>query len=93
MDIQSSSQLLFAVCVVSALRNIAAAVDEPVREPAPPKVIAEFDIAKRGDVIVLPVTIGDRSYRFLLSVASNRTTVDSRLRSLLGKRIEPEREP
>src|SRR5260370_3229748 len=93
MNGRSSPQLLFAVCVASALQNMAAAADEPAQELPLPDIIAEFDIAKGGDVIVLPVTIADRSYPFLLSIANCRTIVDRRLRPLLGQRIEPKGEP
>jgi hypothetical protein len=78
-----------AACAFSALQGISGAADKPAGEPAPPEVIAEFDIAKGGDVIILPVTIADQTYPFLLSLVSQRTVADSRLRPLLGKRIEP----
>jgi hypothetical protein len=69
-------------------QNAARAENEAAAEPPQHNVLAEFDIAKGGDVVVLPVTIGERSYPFLLSIASYRTSVDSPLRPLLGKRIE-----
>jgi hypothetical protein len=93
MNVRLPTRKLFAACALLLFQNVARAGDEAAAMPTRAQVAAEFDIAKRGDVIVLPVTIGEKAYPFLLSTASTRTVADSRLRPLLGKRIESESEP
>jgi hypothetical protein len=71
-----------AASVASAQFAPAASGGQPVRDK--PGVVVEFEIAKGGDVIVLPVTIAGKEYPFLLEVASARTVVDARLTPLLA---------
>lgn len=48
-------------------------------------VIETFDVARDGDVLLVPVAIGDREYRFMLDTAASITTVDK----LLESQLEP----
>lgn len=50
-------------------------------------ILDEFDIAKRGDLLLVPMTIAGKSYPFVLATNSERTIVDVRLRNLLGKSL------
>jgi hypothetical protein len=60
---------------------------EPPSAPDANRVVAEFDIAKNGDLILLPVSIMGKEYPFVLSTAAARTAVDVRLRRILGEPI------
>ena len=50
-------------------------------------ILDEFNICKRGDLILVPVTIGDKSYPFVLATHIEHTIVDVKLRSLLGNSL------
>ena len=76
---------LFAIALTGLVSTVEAN-ESPARERAS-SIIAQFDIAKDGDAIVLPVTIGIQQYPFFLSVCSTRTIIDKRLRSLLGASV------
>ncbi|MCD4823081.1 MAG: aspartyl protease family protein [Phycisphaerae bacterium] len=52
---------------------------------AGPKVIERFKLSAGGAPIVVPVTIGGKTYSFLLDTGSARTTFDESLRPLLGE--------
>lgn len=84
MDVWLAVQrrLLAVIAVIAAACAPVAAA--PLVEYRPAGVIAEFDIAKGGDVIILPVKIGKKQYAFALSTAGERTIFDKRLRPLLG---------
>ncbi len=58
--------------------------------PAEQKVLAEFEIAKGGDPILLPVRFKDKEYLFFLDTGSSHTAFDTSLKHELGdaKRIE-----
>src|SRR5579863_887206 len=81
------AELFVALTLAITLGAAVSRADERLAPEAAPEIIEEFDIAKGGDVIVLPVTIGDEEYPFFLNIASPRTIVDSRLRPLLGKSL------
>ncbi|MBN1943868.1 MAG: aspartyl protease family protein [Phycisphaerae bacterium] len=51
---------------------------------AEPKLLAEFTTASGGEPILLPVTMGGKTYSFLLDTGANRTTFDKKLEPLLG---------
>jgi hypothetical protein len=51
------------------------------------RVIAEFDIAKNGRLITLPVKVGGKEYQFLLDTGSNCCGFDATFRPSLGTRI------
>ena len=46
-------------------------------------VIATFDVARNGDVLLLPIAIGDRQYQFMVDTADAHTWVDVTLQSQL----------
>ena len=48
------------------------------------EVIESFECSPRKGLIVLPVTLGDRSYNFVLDTGATRSVFDRRLRPLLG---------
>jgi hypothetical protein len=48
-------------------------------------LLAEFTTASEGEPILLPVTMKDKTYTFLLDTGANRTTFDQKHESLLGK--------
>jgi hypothetical protein len=50
-----------------------------------PVVRAEFDIGRQPEVIVVPVSIQGRIFRFQVDTGSAYTTVSDKLRSLLGR--------
>jgi hypothetical protein len=54
-------------------------------EPDMKLVIASFDIPKHGDVIVLPVTIDNETYKFGVDTGSSRTIFDISLREHMGE--------
>jgi len=67
--------------------------DEPKNTsdgPAKHKILAEFQIAKTGDPILLPVTLKDKELLFVLDTGSSHTAFDTSLRNELGevKKIE-----
>ncbi len=77
--------LVLAGCLVGA-----AAAAEPA--PLKPKFLASFDIPKDGRMIVLPVSMGGKTYQFMLDTGSSFSTFDEILRPLLGKpRLSNER--
>jgi hypothetical protein len=45
--------------------------------------IEEFDVARHGDILLLPVTIDGRKYEFMLDTGASWSCVDTTLRSLL----------
>lgn len=54
----------------------------------PADVVAEFNVAKQGDLVTLPVTVADRTYSFLLTTENGAWVFDESLRSLLGSFID-----
>ena len=77
----------FLLAVALSAASGAVVANEPLAGQPTGKIVAEFDIAKDGDIIVLPVTIQNKQYPFFLSVATTRTILDERLRPLLGRSV------
>jgi hypothetical protein len=50
-------------------------------------VLARFPIATDGDLLLVPVTLKGRNYRFLLDTGATNTIYDSSLRQLLGDAV------
>ena len=63
----------------SSVANWATAFTPPWDYSASP-VIEEFDIARDGDFILLPVTIKGKTHSFILDTGSETTAFDTRLR-------------
>lgn len=57
---------------------------QPASQHAAPKVLAEFDVAKDGESVIVPVRLDGREYPFLLDTAASLTVFDTSLRSKLG---------
>ena len=73
-------------------RNLAEPAATVRRDQEPPispeNVLAEFDLAKsRGNVIIVPVTIGDQTFKFWLDTGCTSTIFDQSLRPLLGPQL------
>ena len=67
----------------------AATVRSDFEAPISPKnLLAEFDLAKtRGNVVILPVTIGAQTFNFCLDTGCTKTVFDRSLRPLLGAQL------
>src|SRR6266852_301234 len=48
------------------------------------KALEEFDVGKSGDVIIVPITIGQKKYSFVLDTGSNTSVYDQSMRGILG---------
>ena len=77
----------FGVLTISGFLSSDGARGAAAGDRQPPQVVEEFDIAKGGDLILVPVTIGHDQYPFVLATNCDRTIVDVRLRHLLGKSL------
>jgi hypothetical protein len=53
----------------------------------PQQVLAEFDIFKDGDAILVPVEIAGKIYQFWVSTGNSYTVFDTSLAGLLGEPI------
>jgi hypothetical protein len=53
--------------------------EAPPKPPLPDLVVARFSVPKRGDALILPVRLGDRTYQFLLDTGCSFTAVDTSL--------------
>jgi len=53
--------------------------------PANHKVLAEFQIAGNGNPILIPVTVKDKEYLFMLDTGSSHTVFDTSFRHELGE--------
>jgi hypothetical protein len=69
--------ILLCLCTIDSLR----AADPPERRPKQ-GIIAEFDVPKGGDLLILPVTISGMRYPFALSLETKRTTFHKKFRQL-----------
>ncbi len=78
---------LFAPAFVigSFISSFAAADDVVEKSEDRPPNIDVYKIAKHGDAIIIPVTVGGKDFPFYLSTASTRMVFDPRLRDYLGK--------
>jgi hypothetical protein len=54
-------------------------------------VLAEFDVAKGGDVILLPVRLKGKTYHFAMDTGASLTAYDRSLKPLLGQPISTAR--
>jgi len=91
MSKRNSGILKVALSVV--LLQTYSCSDEPKNSsdgPAKHKILAEFQIPKTGDPILLPVTFKDKELLFVLDTGSSHTAFDTSLRNELGevKKIE-----
>lgn len=57
-------------------------------DQARPNLLASFPIAKDGDLVVLPVTIEEKEYLFMLDTGTAIHIFDSSLRHLLGESVQ-----
>jgi hypothetical protein len=61
---------------------------EDQRPTVPAKnVLEEFDVGKNGDFIIVPITIGQKKYSFVLDTGSNTSMFDQSIRGILGGKI------
>lgn len=74
--------LILAFCVASGLTR---AQDRTAIDPR--QIIDQFDIFNDGDVLIVPVEIAGKTYRFLVVTGSTYTTFDTSLAGLLGAPI------
>ncbi len=61
----------------------ASPVDETVSTAEENNILAEFDIAKKGDHVIVPVTIDGHEYSFVVDTGCTKCVVDTSLRSQL----------
>lgn len=78
--------LLQSILLVTSLGFDAFADDRAIRDPAL-STIEEFDVARYGDLIILPVTIRGKAYPFALATNSERSVIDASMRPLFGKSL------
>jgi hypothetical protein len=57
----------------------------PPTEPESKLVLASFDIPKHGDLLVVPVTTGNETYKFGVDTGASRTVFDTSLRKHMGE--------
>ena len=77
--------LLLSFSVLFLTDGCADQSEDTTDVPASHKVLAEFQIAKDGDPILLPVTFKDKEYLFLLDTGSSHTVFDTSFRHELGE--------
>lgn len=71
------------VALLLSARNRGEEVDSrPQREP-----LATFEVARSGDPLILPVSMGGKRYQFVLDSASTFHVFDASLRANLGRRV------
>jgi hypothetical protein len=61
--------------------------EEPSLKGLPKNVIEEFEVAKYGDVLVVPITIQQRKYSFVLDTGSTVSVFDNSLRGMVGEKL------
>jgi hypothetical protein len=87
-----TSRILFQNSLLAAIvsLNMAWAVDaaDPVATIDRKLIVEEFDVAKDGDDLLLPVRFRDKTYLFVLDTGASFTAYDLSLRPLLGKPIK-----
>src|SRR5262245_24620218 len=88
LDAASNRRLTFRVCDrdISCMVNCGITQESP-KAPSYSRHLEELDVAMGGDLIVLPITIGEKAYPFMLAANADRTVVDVRLRKQLGKSL------
>jgi Aspartyl protease/PDZ domain len=77
--------LALALLVVAAAHS---AVSGQEAAPNTPRIIAEFDIPRHGEVLSLPVELNGRKYRFLLDTGASQTVFDLSFKDELGAPID-----
>jgi hypothetical protein len=85
---RNCDRMALILCVLSLLSDSFASGQELTSSTHTSKVLAEFDVAKYGDVLLLPVTLGDHRLQFLVSTNSTHTIFDSRLRAVLDRPVD-----
>jgi hypothetical protein len=84
--------MLFQNSLLAAIvtLNMAWAVDaaDPVVTIDRKQIVEEFDVAKDGGPLLLPVRFYDKTYLFMLDTGSAYTAYDVSLRPLLGKPLK-----
>lgn len=75
--------LAAAILVVAVCLSAQPSKDAP-SQPKPGAVLARFAIAPGGQPIVVPVTMGDQAYPFLVDIGASLTTFDRSLEEHLG---------
>jgi hypothetical protein len=73
--------------VVAYVLSLPALASDPPTKDGQPNVLAEFNIAKGGRPITLPVKIREREYLFLLDTGTSYSTFDTSLTNLLGTSV------
>jgi hypothetical protein len=67
------------------------AFEQPQKAGETETVLERFKVAKDGDMVLLPVEIQGKRYKFVLDTGSSNTVYDTSFRSLLGKPIKSEK--
>jgi hypothetical protein len=70
---------------VSQLKEAVKRLCSPPAEPDPGLVLASFDIPKHGDLLLVPVTIDQNTYKFGIDTGATKTMVDVSLRKHMGE--------
>jgi len=73
------------LCLGLWLGTLANADEKPLPNVDSQLVLQEFDVAKAGDLLLLPVTVKGQQHFFLLDTGSGLTLYDKSLRQHLGK--------
>jgi hypothetical protein len=80
------SGLLAAIVIVNTAWE--ADAGDPIGTIDPRLILEEFDVAKDGEPLLLPVRFQDKTYLFLVDTGSAYTVYDVSLRPLFGKPIK-----
>ena len=85
-ELASQSQAVFWVCLIVVF-FAGRGLDGQDRQPIKPKPLAEFPIARFGDPLLLPVTLGEECCLFVLDSGATIHVFDSSLRHYLGRPV------
>src|ERR1700730_15960962 len=78
MDLSFIRSRASAVLVLFLLAGpIAAQAEIPALDPE--LILEQFDIARNGDALLLPITLGARTYHFILDTGANLSAYDKSL--------------
>lgn len=78
---------MIKVLVLAVLVGSMAAQDTPLAVTGP-GVLTQFEIAKGGAAIVVPVTLRDKEYAFLLDTGATHSLYDTSLKPFLGEVVK-----
>ena len=78
--------IMIAATFAALLAAASIRADEP-KPSADPNVIVEFDVARGGDLIIVPVTFGLQTHPFMLDTGASFCAIDRSLLSLV-KEVE-----